>query len=253
MLTKATALDSVSIGQAEWDIAGDCDSPYGQIIHGREESSTARLVTRSISVILWTRCRRCDKCYKQRQNLWRLRMKTETSASFRTWLATLTLSPEQQFRHRMLAVQRAQRQGSDFDALPAEEQFRLRIRAVNPSLTKFFKRLRKKGLKYRYCFVCEAHKSGLPHYHGLIHEIRLDAPVRYAQLEHEWPLGFSQYRLVKSAESTAYLAKYLSKAMLARVRASQRYGRAALDDLVVIDRLTGREFQTSNYTSLQRF
>jgi len=230
MLQKATQLDRAALGQAEWDISGDCDSPYLQRFHGREERPDSRLYTSSIELLLWTRCRRCDKCFAQRQHLWRLRMKAETSASYRTWLATLTLNPDEQFRASAVAAQRAQRRGSILEALPEAERFKMRVAAVSPSLTKFLKRLRKKGLKFRYCFVSEAHKSGLPHFHGLIHEVRFDAPVRYSMLEHEWPLGFSQYRLVKSAESTAYLAKYLSKAMLARVRASSRYGLMAISN-----------------------
>lgn len=88
----------------------------------------------------------------------------------------------------------------------------------------YIKRLRKKA-RFRYLVVVEAHESGLPHVHFLLHETH-DAPVRHAALKAQWPHGFIDAKLVEPSDTraAAYVSKYLSKSVLARVRASERYG-----------------------------
>lgn len=102
---------------------------------------------------------------------------------------------------------------------------------------------------------------GRPHYHILIHETELGSLVdgnpldilsgldrsgeweaRYyklggqskrgcfvtdeAFLRRNWTLGFTKFQLAETERAASYLCKYLSKSMMARVRASYRYGDA---------------------------
>jgi hypothetical protein len=87
----------------------------------------------------------------------------------------------------------------------------------------------------RFLLVAEAHKTGLPHYHALIHEVDPERPVRSRILRQQWTLGFSQCKLVAQGDETksaSYVAKYLAKSAAARVRASQGYGQNAVPDVL---------------------
>lgn len=96
---------------------------------------------------------------------------------------------------------------------------------ISREFTLFFKRLRKvTGAKIRYLLVAEQHKDGWPHYHALLHEKGVAVTKR--QLEHEWRLGFTQFKLVPLDDPhvAGYVTKYIAKQALARIRASLRYG-----------------------------
>lgn len=180
---------------------------------------------------LHTRCRRCDKCRQARSSEWSFRATQETALSQRTWFATLTLSPAAHARALAEARVREDRQGVDFDSLPRNEQFALLHRAISVEITKYLKRVRfESKANIRYLFVAEAHKSGLPHYHALVHERPGSPPVLYKTLQDQWHLGFSQFKLAKDPRAAAYLCKYLSKDAAARVRASVGYGKASSQD-----------------------
>lgn len=150
----------------------------------------------------------------------------------------------------MRALSRARRsvdaQGVDYETLSADEQFDLLTRETSRLVTLYFKRLRKgeigdrtrDGLQtgetaswqfppasFRYMVVAEAHKSGLPHYHVLLHELAGCQPVRKAAIKRHWSAGFSDAKLVHDERAATYAAKYLGKAGLVRVRASIGYGR----------------------------
>lgn len=157
--------------------------------------------------------------------MWTARAIAETQAAPRTWFVTLTFRPEQQVRFMNLARARLARQGADFDALPFGEQFSELVRYAGPEVTMFLKRVRKASRKsFRYLCVAEHHKSGLPHYHLLIHELEL-GDLKHAVLSGQWSrCGFEQTRLVSDVKQAAYLCKYLSKTSVARVRASGGYG-----------------------------
>lgn len=146
----------------------------------------------------------------------------------RTWFLTLTLRPEEHFRMATQARHRLAGSGVDFDRLSLDRQFEERHREVNREITLYLKRVRKEsGRKFRYFLVAERHRSGLPHYHALVHETALDGPIRAATLKSQWRLGFSQCKLVAETgdgRAASYVAKYLSKDALARVRASAGYG-----------------------------
>lgn len=88
------------------------------------------------------------------------------------------------------------------------------------------KRLRKAHGKrggLRYLVVMEAHKSNLPHYHILLHEVFTDYPMRKALLRPAWRFGFSHWKLADE-KAAPYVAKYLAKSAQARIRASIDYG-----------------------------
>lgn len=150
---------------------------------------------------------------------------TESNIAERSWFGTLTLTPERQ-QYALDVARRAEaRQGCDFDALSVEEQFRKRHAVVSAEITRWLKRVRKNsGAPLRYFLVVEAHKSGAPHYHVIVHESDPARPVRHAVLKKAWTWGFSRFNLLHDKRAAAYATKYLAKSSLARVRASERYG-----------------------------
>lgn len=172
-------------------------------------------------------CRKCDACLKQRAAHWRLRAYSEWQGSERTWFGTLTLTPANHYRMAAAARVRASRNGDDFDTFPPEQRFAELHREISREITLFVKRIRKEsGAELRLLCVAEAHKSGLPHYHMLVHEVRPDEPILHKVLESQWRLGFSNWKLVQDAKAAGYCTKYLAKSSMARVRASVDYGKA---------------------------
>lgn len=186
----------------------------------RVDRDTAMPLTLAMSV----RCRKCDNCRALRRMTWVLRAKAETGAARRTWFGTLTLRPEAHVAVTSKARVNLAKQGVDFDALPFGEQFTERHKYASREVTLYLKRVRKQsGAFLRVLCVAEHHKSGLPHYHLLVHEF--DAlGVKHSVLSKQWLAGFEKWRLVTSLSEATYLCKYLSKSTVARVRASRDYG-----------------------------
>jgi hypothetical protein len=131
----------------------------------------------------------------------------------------------------LLASKRLAGSGVTFEQLSQAEQFGERHREINRELTTWIKRVRhESGSNIRYMLTAEAHKSGLPHYHMLLHEGGEDQPVRASTIKGQWKLGFSQCKLVaqdQEKRAAAYVSKYLSKDARSRVRASVGYGHTA--------------------------
>lgn len=235
-----------------WGVAGKCSNPFSVQINGRPmrkpldpvarcvrankdgfvvkrataDAQTYNAATRVAAgetkqplwVDLEVGCRQCPACLQRRGVAWRERAKVEINCASRTWFGTLTLSPHE----HCMSVYRA---GAEFDIASPAEQFRLRHRAITPLITKYIKRIRKHGGSgLRILCIAEAHKSGLPHYHALVHEPH-GVPVRHSLLTQQWQHGFSKWKLVSDGDKAAsYVAKYLFKSSLARVRASAGYG-----------------------------
>lgn len=179
------------------------------------------------TVELTTKCRRCPPCLKARSQEWTYRAKRELAAAARTWFGTMTLRPEEHY----LASCRWEvaRVGRSWRELSASEQFAAEQEIVGIEITKWLKRVRKEsGAPLRYLLVAEAHKSGLPHYHVLVHEVSPQLQVGERVLRRQWKLGHSKFNLVEGGASARYVAKYLAKAHDARVRASVRYGKIGL-------------------------
>lgn len=254
---RKIALDALERGgrkdgalTVDWDISGDCQAPVGRELWAHDADShpinrnrpvdpqtgrklrptedRVRTEKAPIRVTLTVRCRKCDPCRNQRRKLWASRARNEIRQSARTWFGTLTLRPNSQYIALCQARARAAKKGIDFDALSFGEQFVRRHEMISPWITKYLKRLRKNsGYKFRFMLVAEAHKSGLPHYHILIHEEVPGDELKYDLLRKQWPHGFSEFKLVKDVKTANYISKYLSKSTAARVRASVRYGRRA--------------------------
>lgn len=183
------------------------------------------------SLLIEAKCRRCDQCLRERASRWTARARYELACARRSWLGTLTLSPSWHSHFGNLAALEVRKSsGERFDDLPDDEQLVWRHRLIQREVTLALKRLRAGGASVRYLLVMEPHKSGLPHYHILIHEV--SEPVRKKTLEAFWRFGFSQWRLVQDTSAAKYVAKYLSKGAAARVRASLRYGGSLSNDTI---------------------
>lgn len=222
----ANGAERESFSRVRWDVAGSCANPRYVEVEGRptapEREQGGSLVVTGIE----TRCRRCEPCRKARSQTWTYRAQAEMAGAWRTWFGTLTLRPEEHYRMLCAARLRLEAAGVSFETLSQEEQFKERHNQICRELTLWFKRVRKaSGAKLRYILVAEAHKSGLPHYHCLIHEVTEHGQVRHKTLSEQWSLGFTNFKLVDEHPKAArYVCKYLSKAVEARVRASLRYG-----------------------------
>lgn len=175
-------------------------------------------------------CRKCDACLRRRAWHWRCRAVAQTKSAHRTWFGTLTLSPEQHYRVAAACRVAASRNGDDFDKFPPERQFAERHKCISREITLYLKRIRKySGVSIKFLCVAEAHKTGLPHYHMLIHEIAPHSHVRHRVLTEQWRVGFSNWKLVGDPLHAGYVTKYLAKSMNARVRASIDYNSTSLD------------------------
>lgn len=228
--------DGIDAGRGspdETSYAGNCSDPQYMYLVGLPDETLHRLQIRQMARVsqhLYVRCRKCPDCLKHRGRVWTARATTEVLAAKRTWFGTLTLAPDRATQARF-AANRPTPDGILADQRPADHFARM-VNHVTPELTKFLKRVRKSsGAAIRYLLVAEAHKSGMPHWHILLHEYA--GTVTKAQLDAAWRFGFSQFRLVKDEDGRAahYVCKYLSKSALVRIRASRQYGSALPDHL----------------------
>lgn len=195
------------------NVAGDCDRP----VHQTEVGGTyARPMLDTFA-----RCRRCAPCLRHRSRLWAAKAKVEIEQQPRTWLVTLTATPAAHFRLLCQAEQAALRRGVNPSEWKATDEFAARWQELGKETTKWLKRVRATGARITYLQVVEAHKSGLPHVHLLIHD---QGGATYRCLTDSWHLGFAHAKLVEGTSAARYVAKYLAKSALARVRASQGYG-----------------------------
>lgn len=180
-----------------------------------------------LELVIHARCRACPDCARLRRRQWVGRIITEAAASKRTWVGTLTLSPEEHVRAEYRRRRRLSRGGTNLDDLPKAEAYREISQEVGALLTRYLKRVRKESSAYlRYIAVFEAHKSGLPHLHVLLHEYA-EVPVRKRVLDGQWSHGFAHWRLLAPEDrrrASAYVAKYITKDG-ARIRASILYGK----------------------------
>lgn len=245
----------------ELDFASGCEAPRTLTLVGRpwlpyratDWAAGHQLVNKvhrdrfvsSVELKMFVRCRHCDMCRKWRAAMWADRAMVEAEASTRVWMACLEFKPDTAFMLKARAQVRELRRGNVWDTLSADEQFRALQRQSGMLLTMWLKRLRKAGHKVRYLIACEAHKSGVPHYHAIIHELgepirktctecrkksATGQPWRTGQgccLEASWPHGFTKFELVprdQQRRAVRYVTKYAAKNVAARLRPSVRYG-----------------------------
>lgn len=199
------------------DTARRCESPVYLELTGLPSAVLAD-GSKPLLADVWVRCRRCGWCRRQRAREWAERVAWEMTRAPRSWLVTLTLRPEEQYRAAASYHARGRRPAT------AAQEFSDRCVEIGREITRWLKRVRKEsGARLRYVLVAEPHKSGDPHFHAIVHEI--EGSVKWRTLTSQWKLGHSQAKLCdKSVRTARYLTKYLSKSMLARVRASVRYG-----------------------------
>lgn len=252
------------MGQVSWNIAGNCQAPHCTVLTGRTRKRVdpvrealqtacnhvwpdadweqwrplrsnwkeAGYSSRSAYLELWTRCRKCTNCLRQRARLWRARAQSQVVDAARTWFITFTFNSAQRWRMELKARKLlADGGGDNWAALSDSERFICLHNEAARELTLWIKRVRKQthGAPIRYLLVAEAHKDGFPHYHMLLSE-KHAGTVSERLIRSEWRghgLGFCEGKLVEHAgRGASYVCKYLAKSMLARVRASQRYGQA---------------------------
>lgn len=223
--------DGTSSRTVLWNVAGNCSSPITVELHGRKERMNEKFLhvgadpnSKPNFVEMEVACRKCENCLRRKSAMWRLRAMHETRIASRSWLATFTLNPASLVTLLSRARVDARKGGFDYDGLSGPEKFLYLEKRGFTEIQLWLKRLRKiSGKSVRYLCVTEAHKSGNPHWHLLLHEV--DRPLSYdRELKGSWPLGFDSYKLVRSAHAAGYVAKYLSKDFAARVRASKSYG-----------------------------
>lgn len=236
-------------GVITWNVAPKCLTPRYVEVRGRSARATTldgqtlpgalhlNPIPRMGHVVNWddpactlemyTKCRRCPQCLRDRSLEWTYRAKRELEAAARTWFGTMTLSPEQHYLSTLRwEVAKAGRKWAELDA---GEEFQARHEVIAKEITLWLKRVRKEsGARLRYITVAEAHKSGLPHYHILVHEVSPRETVGERTLRRQWKLGHSKFKLVEGPAVAGYVAKYLTKSADARVRASVRYGKIGL-------------------------
>lgn len=191
---------------------------------------------------LSVRCRKCGPCLKQRAKVWATRGQLELVAAERSWFGTMTLRPHERFMARLKADAYLAKRGVRWLDLDATEQFKETARIIRHDFQRFLKRVRKQsGARIRYLMTTEAHADGFPHLHMLLHEVEGRCTKR--MLEQQWPHGISHWRLVDALDHTVpwYVAKYLTKSILAKPVASLRYGRPPLEAFSEAQADTGRE------------
>lgn len=160
-------------------------------------------------------------------------MTEELRRAVRSWYGTLTLTPYNQYRVEVGARRHLESRGWLWTAMSDDERFRATARFALKEVTLYIKRFRKEayGAKgkspFKWVCVTERHKSGLPHFHMLIHETEM-RPIPHRILSGQWTQGFERWRLVKIDENpkviAGYLGKYLTKDFGTRIRASEKYG-----------------------------
>lgn len=244
----------------ELDVSMDCSDPVHCELHARYSAQHGKAV-RPLSIVVRSRCRKCETCRKRRAMFWQARAVDEWGRSPRTWFGTLTFRPDVDVHVDAEARLELHKKGVAFDELSPDEQFRTRVLVGGRRVTRFLKRLRENPsgrTRFRYLLVAEAHKgatsSGVkanrPHWHCLLHEVANEAPLvapdeiahrangavltdRHGNpvvadssfLKRQWHDGFSSFALCRSPQAAGYLCKYLTKEESSvRIRASFRYG-----------------------------
>lgn len=241
---QASGTGEVRIARVHWDVSNGCHLP-------REVEV---VIPQCGRVTLTVACRsHCDRCLWRRKLYWAHRATHETLCAQRTWFGTLTLRPKALATARAKAVRRAMQSGVNWNDLTPVEEFARVHKECTKALQLWMKRVRKvSGARLRYILVSEAHESGAPHWHCLVHEVLGSASVTERDLRLSWTKhggGFTDFSLVRrdvervngklvfsgpevgcyctdgARRAAYYVCKYLSKTCATRVMASAGYGR----------------------------
>jgi len=225
--------EHVSPGHLRWDVSGLCRSPGHREVYERGFRPDGR--RENYWVELTVPCRKCPECLRVRAAKWRSAAMIEVGRHPATLFGTITQRPDDHYQDLLRVVKRCQEDRVSFADLTPEQVFSERLRLISPKITNYQKRVRKQvhPMRLRFFWVAEAHQSGLPHLHCLVHlwpptlATGWDAYPTYAALKGHWPWGdvldFSGVAR-DDPKQVFYICKYLAKQSLARVRTSLRYG-----------------------------
>lgn len=207
---------AVRIGGASLfhDLSGDCMKPFTTVTQGwQSESAVFGTSNSSNYTERLVRCRKCDKCRAAKARHWAARISSEARLWPRSWFVTMTFSIEEHIRYEYAGID------------------------PGKAATDMFKRMRKHGLNFRYVLVTEKHKSGLPHWHAILHEMTegtftsrsLSGNQKEGIPSRWWPHGHLHCRLLppNNHKVAWYVCKYVSKDAENRIRASLSYGKTA--------------------------
>ena len=241
----------------------NCERPYVYELHGRYSATHGKKVL-PLMIRGTARCRKCEACMNYRAWQWRERGQAEFRSHLVTLFGTFTMSPEQHYLlDARIASGACGRHSRDLRDLSAQELFAARVQAFGDELTKYVKVIREgrggQRPHLRYLLVAETHDSdktsevmrGRPHYHVMLHTDTLEKLVNgqvgdpfsewlvakdgrilvrdNAWLRKQWTFGYTSFELARDSRAVWYVCKYISKAMAARVRASQEYGIRGVD------------------------
>lgn len=236
------------------DCAGDCAAPIEVALTGQVDAVhsitgvIAPLPTKDRATI-WVRCRQCEQCRKAKRNMWAARALAEQALAAETVFLTLTLGPDARMALLVHEAQAPRR--PDVDRNDASRVF-LAHRWITAEVQKFWKRLRKSKLRFRYFAAVEHHKDGTPHVHAMLffNEPSLEwskcpkgFPKANQLFANAWGHGFTNtWRVDRTDNRRAfYVAKYVAKGNTGRLAASQRLGQG----LQVLGRRTAKPVQPS--------
>lgn len=222
-------------GVIEWNAADGCHKPIRKEFEGYVPRTIRAAFAAKhdsinfnrLSVTMKLRCRQCPPCRDGMRAEWQDRADYEIATAPRTWFGTFTLNPSAHEHVANQAREYSRRRAiGSFEHLPVSKQLALRHKMIGHEFQKTLKRMRRTGYQFRYLLVMETHESGLPHYHALFHEIHGASPITWSCLSSQWHLGFTKFNLVDDdTPASAYVTKYILKSQIARIRASQNYGR----------------------------
>lgn len=145
-------------------------------------------------------------------------------------MGTCTFRPEAHEALLTRAQQACAAVNMDWETLPPHERFAFLQRGARHEVQKYWKRLRREGMSFKYLAVFEEDSSGRPHMHCLLHETDAARPIHKRELGEGWNLGFSNFRLLRLGlegelpyGAVAYVTMSLAKQRDTRLCASTDY------------------------------
>lgn len=145
-------------------------------------------------------------------------------------MGTCTFRPDVQSAFEMKAKDACGEARRDWNAIEAFERFGFLQQEALQEVQRYWKRLRKRGLTFKYLAVFEEDQSGRPHTHCLIHETDPARQIRKRELDESWGLGFTNFRLLKLASESkpphgaiTYVTKAIATHRQGRICASFDY------------------------------
>lgn len=174
----------------EIDLSMGCENPVGMEFHSRDSATHGKKVV-PIRALMKVQCRRCETCRENDVRQWMARAFNEAGTWPRSYMGTVTMSPEQHYELDARVHSRLWAQAVNMADLSESELFTARAGEFGLELTKYFKRLRKGDAehaapRFRYLLVAEAHpgRRGVtevtdrPHFHLILHEVDEQSLVR---------------------------------------------------------------------------